>query len=76
MKTLFIPNLAQGESPIPQVMKKMRNFMESLARRKNMDPLLPETWHNIPYETVYQYRVKFQSFIVMTYLIYRLAGLY
>ena len=39
------------------VMKKMRNFMESLARRKNMDPLLPETWHNIPYEAIYQYRV-------------------
>eukprot|EP00026_Physarum_polycephalum_P001627 Phypoly_transcript_01629.p1 GENE.Phypoly_transcript_01629~~Phypoly_transcript_01629.p1 ORF type:complete len:1030 (-),score=139.53 Phypoly_transcript_01629:75-3164(-) len=45
-----------GLSMETQILQKMRNFMESFARRKNMDPLRAETWHSIPYESIYQCR--------------------
>lgn len=35
----------------------MRNFFENIARRRNLDPLLPDTWYSIPRKEVEQTRV-------------------
>jgi hypothetical protein len=30
----------------------MRLFLENFARDRNLDPLLPETWYEIPYKEI------------------------
>eukprot|EP00026_Physarum_polycephalum_P001228 Phypoly_transcript_01229.p1 GENE.Phypoly_transcript_01229~~Phypoly_transcript_01229.p1 ORF type:complete len:1158 (+),score=134.52 Phypoly_transcript_01229:34-3507(+) len=32
----------------------MRNFMKNVAKKYHMDPLDPDTWYLIPYESIYQ----------------------
>lgn len=34
--------------------RNMRSFLEEFAKSRNMDPLLAETWYNIPYQDISQ----------------------
>jgi hypothetical protein len=43
--------------------KLMRTYMEDVAKKFNMDPLLPSTWYSIPYQDIYQSKV-FYAYII------------
>lgn len=38
--------------------KKMRQFLERFAQKRNMDPLNPDTWYSIPISTIRNTKVR------------------
>ena len=49
----------------------MRAFMESFAKIRNMDPLLPSTWYNISSDAIRKDKVFIST---LTYIIYECAS--
>lgn len=49
--------IMQDQTISEMTAKFMRLFLEGLAKKRNRDPLIPETWYNIQYEFVYKYKV-------------------
>jgi hypothetical protein len=58
--------------------KNMRVFLETFAKNRNMDPLLPETWYNITRDAVMQAKVlppvNFQNLLFLLLFIFVIAG--